>query len=139
MKLSKLAAVAYLSMTANVLASDATQLVEASALKHGVPVEFALQVAQKETGVRCGEIGASGERGPLQILPSTARQMGYKNIRQASCAEQTDAGMAHLAECYRGMGGNRWYAAACHNQGFSAISGKVKKRAKRYANAVMGI
>lgn len=139
MKLLKLAAVAYLSMTANVLASDATQLVEASALKHGVPVEFALQVAQKETGVRCGEIGSSGERGPLQILPSTARQLGYKNIRKASCAEQTDAGMAHLAECYRGMGGNRWYAAACHNQGFSAISGKVKKRAKRYANAVMGI
>lgn len=139
MKLLKLAAVAYLSMTANVLASDATQLVKASALKHGVPVEFALQVAQKETGVRCGEIGASGERGPLQILPSTARHMGYKNIRKASCAEQTDAGMAHLAECYRGMGGNRWYAAACHNQGFSAISGKVKKRAKRYANAVMGI
>lgn len=121
------------------LADDATRLVETSALKHGVPVEFALQVAQKETGVRCGEIGASGERGPLQILPSTARQMGYKNIRKASCAEQTDAGMAHLAECYRGMGGNRWYAAACHNQGLSAISGKLKKRSKRYANAVMGI
>lgn len=139
MKLSRLAAAAYISMTVNVMASDATRLVEASALKHGVPVEFALQVAQKETGVRCGEIGASGERGPLQILPSTARQMGYKNIRKASCAEQTDAGMAHLAECYRGMGGNRWYAAACHNQGLSAISGKLKKRSKRYANAVMGI
>lgn len=139
MKLSKLAAVAYISMTTSVLASDATRLVEASALKHGVPVEFALQVAQKETGVRCGEIGSSGERGPLQILPSTARQLGYKNIRKASCAEQTDAGMEHLAKCYRGMGGNRWYTAACHNQGFSAISGKVKKRAKLYANAVMGI
>lgn len=139
MKLSKLAAVAYISMTTSVLASDATRLVEASALKHGVPVEFALQVAQKETGVQCGEIGSSGERGPLQILPSTARQLGYKNIRKASCAEQTDAGMQHLAKCYRGMGGNRWFAAACHNQGFSAISGKLKKRAKRYANAVMGI
>lgn len=139
MKLLKLAAVAYLSMTANVLAGDATRLVEASALKHGVPVEFALQVAKKETGVRCGEIGASGERGPLQILPSTARHLGYTDIRKASCAEQTDAGMAHLAKCYRGVGGNRWHAAACHNQGFSAISGKVKKRAKRYANAVMGM
>lgn len=139
MKTLKLAAIAYVLMTSQVLAIDATQLVKASALKHGVPVEFALQVAQKETGVRCNEIGSSGERGPLQILPSTARQLGYKNIRQASCAEQTDAGMEHLAKCYRGMGGNRWYTAACHNQGFSAISGKVKKRAKRYANAVMGI
>lgn len=121
------------------LASDATRLVEASARKHGVPVEFALQVAKKETGVQCGKVGSSGERGPLQILPSTARQLGYKNIRKASCAEQTDAGMEHLAKCYRGMGGNRWFTAACHNQGFSAISGKVKKRAKRYANSVMGI
>ena len=139
MKLSKLAAVAYIAMTTSVLASDATRLVEASARKHGLPVEFALQVAKKETGVQCGKVGSSGERGPLQILPSTARQLGYKNIRKASCAEQTDAGMAHLAECYRGVGGNRWYAAACHNQGFSAISGKVRKRAKRYANSVMGI
>jgi len=139
MKLSKLAAVALMSMTVQAFASDATRLVEASARKHGVPVEFAIQVAKKETGVQCGKVGSSGERGPLQILPSTASQMGYKGIRKASCAEQTDAGMAHLAECYRGMGGNRWYAAACHNQGFSAISGKVRKRAKRYANSVMGI
>lgn len=139
MKLSKLAAVAYIAMTTSVLASDATRLVEASALKHGVPVEFALQVASHETGIRCGEIGSKGERGPLQILPSTARQLGYKNIRKASCAEQTDAGMEHLAKCYRGMGGNRWYTAACHNQGLSAISGRVRKSAKRYANAVMGI
>lgn len=139
MKLSKLAAVAYIAMTTSVLASDATRLVEASALKHGVPVEFALQVANHETGIQCGKIGSSGERGPLQVLPSTARQMGYKNIRKASCAEQTDAGMEHLAKCYQGMGGNRWYTAACHNQGFSAISGRVKKKSKRYANAVMGI
>ena len=139
MKLSQLAAVALMSMTVQAFATDATRLVETSARKHGVPVEFALQVAKKETGIKCGEIGASGERGPLQILPSTARQLGYKNIRKASCEEQTDAGMKHLAKCYQGMGGNRWFTAACHNQGFSAISGRVKKQAKRYANSVMGI
>ena len=121
------------------LADDATRLVEASALKHGVPVEFALQVANHETHIQCGLVGSNGERGPLQILPSTAKAMGYKNIRKASCAEQTDAGMAHLAKCYKGMGGNRWFAAACHNQGISAISGRIKSKAKRYANAVLGI
>lgn len=139
MKLLQLAAVATMLMTTQAFATDATRLVETSARKHGVPVEFALKVAQKETGIKCGEIGSSGERGPLQILPSTARQLGYKNIRKASCAEQTDAGMEHLAKCYRGMGGNRWYTAACHNQGFSAISGRVKNKAKRYANSVMGV
>jgi soluble lytic murein transglycosylase-like protein len=139
MKKNFMIAAAFMIFVNPSLASDATRLVEASARKHGVPVEFALQVAKKETGVQCGKVGSSGERGPLQILPSTASQMGYKGIRKASCAEQTDAGMEHLAKCYRGMGGNRWFTAACHNQGFSAISGKVKKRAKRYANSVMGI
>lgn len=139
MMMKRLVVLAFMSMTASAMAEDAKRLVELSAVKHGVPVEFALQVAQHETGVQCGKIGSNGERGPLQVLPSTARKLGYKNIRKASCAEQTDAGMAHLAICYRGMGGNRWYAAACHNQGVSAISGRVKKRAKRYANAVMGI
>jgi soluble lytic murein transglycosylase-like protein len=139
MKLHIKVAVSLMSMTVQAFATDATRLVETSARKQGVPVELALQVAEKETGVQCGKVGSSGERGPLQILPSTARQLGYKNIRKASCSEQTDAGMKHLAKCYRGMGGNRWFTAACHNQGFSAISGRVKKQAKRYANSVMGI
>ena len=123
--------------TSNAFAYNAKSLVAASAKKHGVPVEFALNVAKHESGIRCGLVGASGEVGPLQILPSTAKAMGYRNIRSKGCAAQTEAGMAHLAKCYRGMGGNRWAAAACHNQGFSAITGKITKRAKMYANKVM--
>lgn len=126
-------------MTNESLGNDATHLVEASARKYGVPVEFALQVSYHETRTQCYIVGSSGERGPLQILPSTANAMGFKNIRKASCAQQTDAGMAHLAKCYKGMGGNRWFAAACHNQGISAIAGRIKAKARRYANAVMGI
>lgn len=116
--------------------ADAKPLVISSAKRHGVPVDFALRVAKVESGVKCGRVGGSGERGPLQVLPSTARSLGYKNIRGASCATQTDAGMKHLAICWRKTK-NKWRAAACHNQGISVAYGrKVNKSAARYANKV---
>lgn len=118
-------------------ANDASYLVKASARSYRVPVDLAMSVAQHETGVQCGKVGRHGERGPLQILPSTAKSLGYPNIKSASCATQTDAGMKHLAICWEKTGHSRWLTAACHNQGFSALTGKVYNSAKRYANAVM--
>ena len=123
-------------VTPQTASADARPLVISSAKRHGVPVEFALRIAKVESGVQCGRVGSSGERGPLQILPSTARALGYKNIRAASCATQTDAGMKHLAVCWHKTK-SRWRAAACHNQGLSVAYGhRVTKRAARYANKV---
>lgn len=121
--------------------NDASLLVRQAAIRHHVPVDFALSVARHETGGkggRCGLRGAAGEVGPLQILPSTARGMGYRGVSSATCEAQTDAGMAHLAYCYRRTA-TQWLAAACHNQGISVAHGKsVKASARRYANAVTG-
>lgn len=121
--------------------NDATLLIRAAALRHHVPVDFALKVARAETGGkggRCGLRGSHGEVGPLQILPSTARAMGYRRVSGATCEAQTDAGMAHLAYCYRHTH-TQWMAAACHNQGVSVAAGKrVTASARRYANAVVG-
>jgi soluble lytic murein transglycosylase-like protein len=125
-----------LAVSAPEVLADAKPLVVSAAKRHGVPVHFALRVAKVESGVKCGRTGAAGEKGPLQILPSTARGLGYKNIRAASCATQTDAGMKHLAICYKKTR-NLWRAAACHNQGISVAYGrKVNKQAARYANKV---
>lgn len=136
MKTFYIAACVALVFTAAEVHADAKPLVISSAKRHGVPVEFALRVAKVESGVRCGRTGAAGEKGPLQILPSTARALGYKNIRAASCATQTDAGMKHLAICWKKTR-SLWRAAACHNQGISVAYGrKVTKAAARYANKV---
>lgn len=130
-----IAAAIVVTSTVTVFA-DARPLVISSAKRHGVPVEFALRVAKIESGIQCGRIGSSGERGPLQVLPATARSLGYKNIRAASCATQTDAGMKHLAICWHKTK-NKWRAAACHNQGISVAYGhRVSKRAAKYANKV---
>jgi len=118
-------------------AKDATVIVKQMAHKHGVPQSFALRVARVESGVKCGRVGAAGERGPLQVLPRTAAGLGYKNIRSASCATQTSAGMKYLAICYRGARGNQFRAAACHNGGFGVLKWKrIPKSIQAYARKV---
>ena len=118
-------------------AADATGIVKQMASRHGVPQSFALRVARVESGVKCGRVGAAGERGPLQVLPRTAAGLGYKNIRSASCATQTSAGMKHLAVCYRGAKGNQFRAAACHNGGFGVLKWKrIPKSIQAYARKV---
>lgn len=104
-------------------ASDATNHVVSAAKAQGVPVKFALRMAKIESGVRCGQRNPrSTASGPLQILKSTARAMGYRgDIRRASCAVQTHYGMKHLAMCYRGARGNQALAKQCHQRGVSAL------------------
>ncbi len=118
-------------------AADATGIVKQMARKHGVPQGFALRVARVESGVKCGRVGRAGERGPLQILPRTAAGLGYRNIRKASCATQTSAGMKHLAICWRGARGNAYRAAACHNGGIGTLRWKrIPKSVQAYARKV---
>lgn len=119
-------------------AMDATKLVKAAAIKFAVPVAIALMVARAESGIRCGQVGLSNERGPLQILPSSAKMLGYSKITKAPCATQTDAGMAHLARCWHGAKGDRRLAIACHNQGFGILkTRKVSQQGARYVRLVM--
>ncbi|MDR3408169.1 MAG: transglycosylase SLT domain-containing protein [Methylovirgula sp.] len=51
-------------------------LVRAKAEAQGVPVQLALAVARFESGLRMSMQGAAGERGAMQVLPQTARQVG---------------------------------------------------------------
>lgn len=119
-------------------ASDATSLVVAAAKRHRVPVDLALRVGRAESGLQCHRHNRSGASGPLQIMPSTARAMGYRgpSIRRASCAVQTEWGMRHLAMCYRGAKGDRRIAAACHYQGVSALR-RVTRAGAAYARRVV--
>lgn len=118
------------------MASDASALVAAEARRQGVPVAFALRVARVESGVQCARHNSSGASGPLQIMPASARALGYRGaIRKASCAVQTHYGMRHLAMCYRGARGNQRVAAACHYQGVSALR-RVSRAGAAYARKV---
>lgn len=130
-------AAAVMIMGSSAEASDATRLVTSAAKRHGVPVSFALKIARQESGIQCGNHNASGATGPLQIMPRSARALGYRgHIRRASCATQTEYGMKHLAMCYRGAKGNQRRAAACHYQGISALK-RVSRAGAAYAARVV--
>ncbi len=67
------------------------------AAAYGVPAEVADAVAMVETGYRPDAIGSSGEIGIMQILPSTAVQLGF----HGSMAELLEPGInIHLAVQY---------------------------------------
>jgi soluble lytic murein transglycosylase-like protein len=51
-------------------------LVEAKAAAIGVPVSLALAIARFESGLHMLLHGSAGERGAMQVLPQTARQVG---------------------------------------------------------------
>ena len=133
MKIAAIIAVTALLSCSAAEASDATSLVSAAARRHHVPVSFALRIAKVESGIKCNVKSRDGALGPLQIMPRSARALGYRNL--SGCAAQTEAGMAHLAMCYRGAHGNLHRAAACHNQGISALH-HVNRSAARYAMKV---
>ncbi len=50
--------------------------IAARAVALGVPARLALAVARFESGLRMSMHGAAGERGAMQVLPQTARQVG---------------------------------------------------------------
>lgn len=116
-------------VTASASAADATALVRAEAQRQGVPVSFALHMAQIESGLRCFVHNKfTSASGPLQIMRGSARAMGYKgDIRHASCAQQTHYGMKHLAMCYKGASGNQALAKRCHQGGVSVLKKRKRK------------
>lgn len=119
--------------------ADVPKMVQQSAARHGVPTGLALRISKVESGHRCNAVGRAGERGPLQVLPSTARHMGYRNIARASCAAQIDAGMKYLRHCYKGAAGNHRRAAACFNAGPGALRWKrLPARVQQYVRKVGG-
>lgn len=136
MKKTMYATMIAMSLSTPVNASDATSIVRSEAVLQGVPVSFALKVARVESGIKCGKTNKSGATGPLQIMPRSARALGYKGaIGKAPCATQTRYGMKHLALCYRGAHGNQRVAAACHYQGVSALR-RVSRAGAAYARKV---
>ena len=68
----------------------------------------------------------------MQILPSTARTLGYPNIRGSSCATQVNAGMKYLAYCVKVSRGNLYNAARCYTGGPGVLKHR-NSRVHKYA------
>jgi len=91
-------------------------LVRARAEALGVPVALALAIARSESGLRMSMHGAAGERGAMQVLPQTARQVGVTGNLYGPAGIEAGVRYLKLAlALHRGAG---WCAvASAYNSG----------------------
>lgn len=113
-------------------------MVRSEAVRQGVPVSLALSIARHESSFRCGAVGRHGERGVMQIKPSTARSLGYKGSPSGlnNCYTGIHYGMIYLRMAYKLSGGNSYRAAVMYNRGLGTRSKKSAYAEKITRNKV---
>ena len=83
-------------------------LIEKEAGRHGLAPAIAEAVMAVESGYNPGAIGGVGEIGLMQILPSTARMLGFtgSNAELAMPENNIRYGVTYLAQAWRLAGGD---------------------------------
>ncbi len=81
---------------------------QAEAARRHVPAALADAVAMIETGYRPDAIGTSGEIGMMQVMPATARQLGFTGTLTELFAPETNIalGVEYLSRAWALSGGN---------------------------------
>ena len=103
---------------------NVVSLVRNEAARQGVPASLALSIANHESRFRCSAVGKRGERGVMQIKPSTARGIGYKGSARGlnDCSTGVYWGMKYLKMAYVKAKGDVKRAAFLFNAGLGAKS-----------------
>jgi soluble lytic murein transglycosylase-like protein len=94
--------------------------ITAAANAAGVPAQFALNIAQRESGFNQAAVGTSGEIGIFQLLPSTAASLG---VNPSDATQNIAGGVAYLAQLLGTYGGDEQKAAAAYNWGPTNLNG----------------
>ena len=115
------------------------KLVSKYAKKHDVPVELALAVVQVESAYNPKARGGAGEVGLMQIMPRTARGMGYKGTIKALYTPEVnlDYGMQYLAKAHELADGKVCGTILRYNAGHYAK--RMNPISSRYCQKVKGI
>jgi SLT domain-containing protein len=97
-------------------------LVQSVAARFGLPPALLAAVIQAESGWRPNAVSPAGAIGLTQVMPGTARAMGYNVAELArNPALQIEAGARYLSQQYRRFGS--WpLALAAYNAGPGAVS-----------------
>jgi hypothetical protein len=111
-------------------------LVRAEAQRLGVPPALADAVAIVETGYTPSSVGSSGEIGMMQVMPSTARMLGFSGDMAGLFDPATNIhyGVSYLARAWAASGGNACralmkYRAGVGEEGYSPLSIQYCRRA----------
>lgn len=99
-------------------AVDTAQLVDETARKYGLPVEFLRSVVKAESGFRTDAVSPKGAVGLMQLMPATARMLGAD---PANPVQNLDAGARYLRELLQKYDHGAWHALAAYNAGPGAV------------------
>lgn len=114
-------------------------LIAELAKAHNVPLDLAHAVIHVESNYNANAKGAAGEVGLMQLMPKTARGMGYSGSISALFEPRTNLeyGMRYLAKAHVLGGGDTCRTILKYNAGHGAkrmnpISAKYCSRVKNY-------
>jgi soluble lytic murein transglycosylase-like protein len=113
-------------------------LIETEARREGLAPEIAEAVMAVESGYNPAAIGGAGEIGLMQILPSTARMLGFagSNADLAVPATNIHYGVRYLAQAWRLAGGDLCTAVMKYRAGHGET--RFSYRSVDYCIAVRG-
>lgn len=118
-------------------------LISSEARARGLPPEVADAVARVESNYNPGVVGGVGERGLMQVLPSTATMLGFRGSAQdlADPATNIRLGVTYLAGAWKLANGDLCralmkYRAGHNEERMSALSVEYCRRAKSHLAAL---
>ena len=114
-------------------------LIAKHAKEHGVPVKLAMAVVQVESNYRPEAVGKRGEIGLMQLLPQTARYIGYDGKMKRLHHPDTNIryGMKYLGKAYKLGGGSTCGTILKYNAGHGAK--RMNKVSRHYCARVQQI
>jgi soluble lytic murein transglycosylase-like protein len=85
----------------------------------GIPPDFADAITEVESGYHPRAIGTAGEVGLMQVMPSTARMLGFEGTAEELATPDVNIhyGVAYLAQAWRLAGGDICTAAMKYRAG----------------------
>jgi soluble lytic murein transglycosylase-like protein len=98
--------------------TDPRELIEAAAMRHGIPASFVHSVVAAESAYRVDAVSPKGAIGLMQLMPATAQAYGAD---PRDPAQNVEAGTAYLRELLIKYNGNSALALAAYNAGPGAV------------------
>lgn len=96
-------------------------------------VPTAIKLAKLESGFRCNAINTkSRASGVFQVLPSSARALGYNSKHLTDCQHGIDAGVAHMKACISSGVVTSDQMARCHLTGTAGWTRRTNKSVEKY-------
>lgn len=95
------------------------KMVVDAAKRAGIDPKFALAIAYKESKLNPSAVGSSGEIGVMQVMPSTAKELGYSQEDLRDPQKAIDAGVSYLKKSLSTHKNHFPSAAAGYNAGIN--------------------